>query len=219
MPAPYVRVVVEDQSTRVAPATGVYAGIVIDAKKGPVNEPVLITSQSELLTYFTPNSTIEVGWDLAYLSAYFFLRDSNRLWAVRAAKNPLFGGVVLKTATSENSNIAVTAGMADPTAYTFSDDDLCLIYGADPGVWNNDVSVTVDTAVTTTKIAKTFQIDVYYKGTLKETWLCSNDTTIKNGYGYTTYLETVLNSSKYIKGLVNTDIVAGTLPKGTYASS
>jgi len=87
-----------DLSTRVPSFPGIYAGIVIPAKKGTVNDRTLITTETQLLSYFTPDDTIKVGYDTSYYSALSFLLKSNKLWTVRAANDPLYGGAFLAQA-------------------------------------------------------------------------------------------------------------------------
>jgi hypothetical protein len=96
MGAPRVRIQEQDISTRVPGFPGVYGGIVIPAPKGKIGEPVFITSDTDLLRYFTPNEKVEVGHNMAFYSALAFLAKSNTLWVVRADNNSKFGGVVIK---------------------------------------------------------------------------------------------------------------------------
>ena len=49
-----------DLSTRVPSFPGVFGGMVIQAKKGPVNEPFLVTTDTQLLEVFTPDNLIFV---------------------------------------------------------------------------------------------------------------------------------------------------------------
>ena len=85
-----------DLSTRVPSFPGLYGGIVIPAKKGKVNEAQLATSETQLLKYWTPDETIKVGYSNAYYSAASFLIKSNKLWVVRAANSPFYGGCYLR---------------------------------------------------------------------------------------------------------------------------
>lgn len=85
-----------DLSTRVPSFPGVYAGLVIPARKGPVGTPLLVSYESELLKYFTPKGSVEVNDDLSFYSAIAFLENSNSLYVTRAANKPLYGGCTLK---------------------------------------------------------------------------------------------------------------------------
>lgn len=89
----------QDFSARVPSFDGVYNAILIRAKKGEINKPRLITGESDLLKYFTPDETIKVGYDMAYYSALAVLQKTNKLWVVRVANNALYGGALVKDST------------------------------------------------------------------------------------------------------------------------
>lgn len=107
-----------DLSTRVPSFPGVYGGIVLQAKKGPL-EPVLCTNESQLLDVFTLDGRVEVGHDAAFFSAMAFLQKSNKLWVQRAVNGALFGGAAIKSSSSPTNNFALPSGMSDPSAYVF----------------------------------------------------------------------------------------------------
>jgi hypothetical protein len=119
MAAPSVTLKEIDLSTRVPGFAGVYAGIVLQAPKGPIGKPYLVTNDAQLLRVFTPNETIEVGFDTAFFSALSFLEKGNKLWVSRAAKQPLYAGLVGRIASATLGAIALTTGLSDPTAYAF----------------------------------------------------------------------------------------------------
>lgn len=110
-----------DLSTRVPSFPGVFGGIVIPAKKGPVNQAVLVTSETQFLKVFTPDERIDVGFDLSYFSAIAYLGKSDKLWAARAAKNSYYAGLSIKRVDSltDNQSLPSTQLMADPDAYLF----------------------------------------------------------------------------------------------------
>ena len=51
-----------DLSARVPGFPGVYGAITFPAKRGPLT-PTLVTSESDLLKKYTPDETVEVGFD------------------------------------------------------------------------------------------------------------------------------------------------------------
>lgn len=108
-----------DASIRVPQFPGVYGGIAFPAKKGPVNTPFLVTNETQFLSTFTPDSAVEVGYDLGYFSALAFLQKSNKLWVSRAIKNGLYAGLSMKTSVATTLNQSLPAGLVDPTAYLF----------------------------------------------------------------------------------------------------
>jgi len=353
MTAAYAKVSEIDLSTRVPQFPGVYGAIVIPAKKGPVNVPQLVASDSSLLSVYTPDESIEVGYDLAYYSALAYLQKSDKLWVVRAANEPLYGMASLKTLAGSTENFTHTVGLADPTAYTFdgvpdveavahvedmtcvadvsdsldgkgviltddvgtvafwidmddsgttipgwasgadravevitlvtddaagvvatkmaaaidgdskygaaadgSDvtvthtpagartggadtgssgfsftpvtagvdevnnaDECLLIYGANPGVWNDDVYIKVVAYATSPDVVKeedSFIIYVFKSSNLnvpEEEWLCSRIEGKKDGYGQNIYVEDVLEGSNFIRAFDNSTIDPSLQPK------
>jgi len=73
----------QDRSTIVPSLPGIYGGIVIRARKGEVNKPILVTSESELVDKFgIPDTRYP-----EFYSAITYLQQSDKLWVVRAAHN------------------------------------------------------------------------------------------------------------------------------------
>jgi hypothetical protein len=205
MPAASVQTTVIDQSNRVNSSSTINAGIVIAAKKGEVNTPILVPSQTAFLRRFTPNEKIEIGWDGAIYEAFKYLETAGRLYVVRAcSETAKFGGCLIKLVSSADVNISVGAGFASPDEYVFeNEDDAILIYGANQGAWNNDISITITTDPKVVKLAQAFILKVYKKGVLVETHTCSLNPSLKNGYGVNCFIETVLEGSNYVRAISN----------------
>ena len=228
MPRPQVTSEVVDLTTRVS-STGTYnAAIVIDAKKGPINKPVLVTSQTELLRRFTPDEVIELGWDEAYLAADFYLSEQSNLYVVRCAHtNDLanddsdsitkFGGckIVLYKSKLDNTklekgfNVVVEDQFPIELDVDEAEEVAMVIYGANQGAWNNKISVEIITDPDIVNLDGAFIINVYKddrtSGTpvLVEQHTCSLDPKFKDGYGNNCFVETVLTASNYIRASVN----------------
>jgi hypothetical protein len=83
-----------DMSTIVPSFPGVYGAIVVPSMRGEVNKPVLVTSEAQFLKKITPDETVKIGYDGSHFSAIAYLIKSNKLWVVRAANNPIYGGAV-----------------------------------------------------------------------------------------------------------------------------
>lgn len=85
----------QDRSVIVPSLPGVYGGIVLNADKGPVNKPFLITSENELIDVFgEPNLTKGV----AHFSAMAYLAQSNKLWVVRTAHEDIkYAGALVRS--------------------------------------------------------------------------------------------------------------------------
>ncbi len=207
MPSAGVISIEKDLSTSVPQFPGVYGGIVIKAKKGEVNQPFLVTSETEFLKVFTPNEKIEAGYDTAHFDALAYLEKSNKLWVVRAAKDALYGGIVVASESKAletgetTANKALVAGLASVASYTFGTDEVMLIHGANPGAWNNDISIKIIT--TNVNESGAFIIEVYKGGALVESHLCSQTLGHKDGFGNNLFVEDVLKSSIYIRALNN----------------
>ena len=107
-----------DLSTRVPSFPGVFGGIVLKARKGPL-EPTLVTNDTQLLNTFTPAGRVDVGDDTAYFSALAFLQRSDKLWVSRAVNGALSGGLVARQFGSTPAAFGLPAGLSDPTAYLF----------------------------------------------------------------------------------------------------
>jgi len=89
-----------DLSVSVPGFDGVYNSILIRAKKGPINEPILISDETSLLNYFTPEKTVKIGYDFAYYSALAVLQKTHKLWVTRVANQALYGGAAVNVAGS-----------------------------------------------------------------------------------------------------------------------
>lgn len=100
MPAANVRTFEKALTPRVGGNEGVYNSIVIPAKKGPVGEPVLVSSEGDLLDRFTPDGTVKIGYNIAYYSALAVLQQTHSLWVTRAANEALNGGVFVNSSKS-----------------------------------------------------------------------------------------------------------------------
>lgn len=130
-------------------------------------------------------------------------------YIVRVAPNAKFGGVKLTTVNNFVQTSTVSS-VSSPEEYIFEPSDILVIYGANPGSWNNDLRVVVypDTGDSS---GDSFVINVYegtslvpvsiYRGTLWEK---------KDGYGRQLYIEDVCKNSKLIRVMVNEDYVGNT---------
>lgn len=115
MTAPRINVKEIDISTRVPSSLGTYAAITIPAPKGDINKPIFVTSDTDLLNYFTPNQRVEVGYNMAFYSALAYLSKANRLWVVRADNGSTYGGLVVrKTPIMVDTTIGAITAVDQP---------------------------------------------------------------------------------------------------------
>lgn len=128
-----------DLTTRVPAFKGVYVAACVATKKGDIDEPFLVTNESQFLRETTPNDSVGIGYDLGYFSVIAALQKTDKVWIKRViGAGYKYGGALVEAIGSVDDNAALVAGEEDPTAYTFSGETL-LIYGKDPGVWNDDI--------------------------------------------------------------------------------
>ncbi|QJT70933.1 hypothetical protein GR7B_00135 [Vibrio phage vB_VcorM_GR7B] len=216
MTAPRVTIQERDLSTTVPSFPGVYGYINLPgAVRGPIDDATLVTSEAELLQKFAVNDRIGVGYDLAYYSAVNYLQKSNKLWVTRTVNGALYGGIIVPKNSSTDSIRAVTAGFSDPQTWTFTTDDLFLIYGTNPGAWNNSISIKISQNTVEDQANYPFDIQVYHLNVLVETFTVSRNKDAKNGYGQNMYIQDVVEGSSYIRVLDNTTIPLAERPKST----
>lgn len=198
--APRVTIEELDLTTRVPSFPGVYGGIVVAARRGPVGVPTLVTSETQYLQKFTANESVGVGEDMAHFSALAFLQRSNKLWVIRPEVSALYAGVVVNLTTGTTTITGIGTGEEDPEAFTFAAGDLFLVTSKDPGAWGNSLQVAT---VASTVEPDSFQIDVYWNNVLVESHLVSRVVGQKDGYDKSMYIEDVVSSSRYISVVDN----------------
>jgi len=132
-----------DLTTRVPAFAGVYVAACMAAKKGSIEDAFLVTSEAQFLRETTASGTVGVGYDLGYFSVLAALQRTDKVWIRRAiGAGYTYGGALIEAAGAVDDNAALAAGEASPTAYTFSGEAL-LLYGKDPGEWNDDVGFKI----------------------------------------------------------------------------
>lgn len=210
MPMPKVTTNVIDLSTRVSSVGTYNAAIVVAAPKGPIDTPVLVTSQTAFLQKFTPNERLELGFDTAMYEAFKYLASQSNLYVVRASNGALYGGCKIRTFKADTNSEAFENGVATvaelETMLDNEQDVALYIYGADQGAYNNDISVAIVTDPELVKLDQAFLVLVYKKGVKVEEHVCSLNPSLKNGYQVNCYVEEVLKTSKYIRALACSDL-------------
>ena len=121
---PGVYVSLNDMSQLPEGATSLNVGYVVAANRGPVNEWNLVTSPTDFLTKYTLSGKPDVTDDPTFHSILKVLARTNSMYVVRAAKDPLYGGVILKkpvdygtiTAASKANKTFTLSGNTAPSA-------------------------------------------------------------------------------------------------------
>lgn len=131
-----------DLSTRAPRFEGVSAGIVLPARKGPVDQPVLITSEEDFIdTFGEPDLKLGV----AHYSALAFLAQSSSLFVVRVHNGAKYAGLALGSVKSDDALTAVKAGLDSNKTYNFDTDAKSsgVLVSASPYKDANKISVSV----------------------------------------------------------------------------
>lgn len=95
---PGVYVSLNDLSQIPEGAQSLNVGYVVKADRGPVNEWNLVTSPTDFLTKYTFSGTVKPTDDPTFHSILKVMAQTNAMYIVRAANDPLYGGVVIKKA-------------------------------------------------------------------------------------------------------------------------
>lgn len=221
-----------DNSQRVQAVSTSIGAVVGLSRKGPVGAPKLITSnQNFLQTFGDP----DVTQGYFHYSALAFLLESQRLWCVRVPDNSTYGGVSIKMKGSVNEMVpwsieGIPYNYTDESFggikideerkylpnYNFDPDDVFVIFGKDPGAWNNKISVKVvpnpNGEFVPTEL-DTFFVYVFYGDSffVIEKFLVALDYRL-DGYGRQLQLENAINDkSEYIRVQINPNFVLGPL--------
>lgn len=188
------------------------AGIVGYSAKGDATQLLLMTNTQQFIQeYGEP-----VPGNYFHYSALSYLENGTKLYCKRVINGALYGGIKIKTESSIESNEAIDVGAASPDFVTVSgEDNLFYIYGANPGVWDNNIGIQI-TSVDSDEY--TFKIVVYFTDSdgitsEVESWIVSRQTKL-DGYGKQLYLEDRINGySDYIRVADDTTQSATVLPK------
>jgi len=180
------------------------AAIVGESEKGPL-EPVLITNTKQFTDYF---GEPELG-NYFHYSALGYLEHGNQLYALRVVgDDAYYGGALIKYGSGEDCE-AVAAGVTVAElggTYEFTGAECMLITGANPGAWNNNITVSIEDV---DAVNHFFNLVVYYTdedGNTDEVenWRVSRVQDKVDGYGKNAYVEDVVNAqSMYIRVLDN----------------
>lgn len=192
---------VNDNTVRGVAVSSSIGAMVGPSTRGPVGVPTLCTSQQNFRSKFgvpTPRLTY------AHFCAEHFLSEANQLYFARVARNAKYGSTRIATVDHFSVSQPSVNGYDDPSDYSFNESDILFLHAANPGHWNNDLSVLMypDTFDRNNEL---FVIEIFegntsvpvetYRVTLRET---------TDGYGRQTCIKDVLevNDSR-IRAVVN----------------
>ena len=105
---PGVYVSLNDLSQIPEGAQSLNVGYVLKANRGPVNEWNLVTNPTDFLTKYTFSGTVKPTDDPTFYSILKVMAQTNSMYIVRAANNPLYGGVIIKKAKDYGRVVSVS---------------------------------------------------------------------------------------------------------------
>lgn len=193
------------------------AAIVGPSPKGNVDDVVLITDKAGFIKeYGRP-----VLGNYFHYSALAFLEQGNIMYCKRVVNGALYGGCAIAQAGGTNVSFVAGEASAAFVAESVYPNSVFYVFGKDPGVWNNKLSVSIVQSDPTNYefIIEVYQLNDSNVRVKVESWVVSRK--VKNdGNGNPQFLETVINGfSSYIKVFNNSAIADTVLPQyGTYVS-
>lgn len=211
-----------DVSNIVANVSTSSAALVGYSAKGNVDDILLMTNVQDFINeYGEPDPS---SGHYFHYSALAYLARGKALYCLRVHNDALYGGVDVMRSDSSDDNLAFAVGKSSNVFIADSGMETEVafqIFGANPGVWNNKVSIIItdvkdgsDEVVTD---QYTFKINVYLEDedgnvSLVESWKVSRKSKV-DGYGKRLYLESRINGvSKYIT-VANSALADTVLPK------
>ena len=105
---PGVYVSLNDLSQVPEGAESLNVGYVLKANRGPVNVATLVTSPTDFLTKYTFSGEPKQTDDPTFHSIIKVLAQTNSMYIVRAANDPLYGGVFIKKSKDYGSIVEVS---------------------------------------------------------------------------------------------------------------
>ncbi|MFA6358804.1 MAG: hypothetical protein WCY09_09140 [Candidatus Omnitrophota bacterium] len=161
---PGVAVNIQDLSTLPQGNSGTLAvGIVLQSNKGTLDQVVLQTSPTDLLTNNTYSGTVKPNDDKSFYTALNILQQTNLLYTSRAYSKvdpPLFGGLIVKKEDLLGNIIAITASnistlatiqVSGDVSSLINNTDTIRIYGV-PNTRMNGLTYVFPTRLTVSSV-------------------------------------------------------------------
>ncbi len=198
-----------DLSTVVTGPGGTFGALVIESDKGPLTRQ-LMTSTKRFREVYGAEAPGKYGHYTAVAALaqgpVYVLRALNGTYPA------LYGGATFIKDGGTGANAGLAAGLSNPDTYTFTGDNILLIVGANPGVWNNNIKVTL---VHSTADSEVFTIAVYYPDSEGnyievESFDVSRVVLKKDGFGKSMYVKDVINGKSDYIYVVDNDSEVGT---------
>jgi len=198
--------------TNVPTSTGVQ---VIRAKRGQVVPRFISTTRQFKEMYTLAQRGVESNYVEQYSAVAFLEVGYSGLWVVRAVGSEAkYAYIVVNNSDVTDAVVVPTAGLdvaSDRSGPVFSDwsslgdDAVMLIYCKSPGAVGNNVAVMIKMVDNT---GKTFNLSITEKlpdGSVQIRYdgVVSLDPTLKDGYGNSLFVSSVLDKNEYVGAVVN----------------
>lgn len=174
------------------------------AKRGPVGQRTLTTSEKDFVRLF---GQPDARMGFSHYTSIAFLGEATQFYFTRVAPGSKYGGIVCSFDGKYNSLAPWTEGLEDQSLYLFNNDyDLFVIHGTNQGAWNGDISVSL-IPETRDLTSNAFWVYVYQVGqaTPVEQFRVVLDYRV-DGMGVQLNIQENINQrSNFIQVLVNTD--------------
>lgn len=190
-----------DNSIRATSTPTSIGAIVGPSHRGPVNVPTLVVDEEDFENRFgleDPNLTF------MHYCAKGFLADSSRLYVVRTAVDATLGSIKIRTENNFATAVRASSGLASEQDIIFDASDIVCVYGANPGVWNDDLRIIAFPNVNDVS-GKSFVLQVFEgsSAVAKEQHVVTLFDNL-DGFGTQTNIENVLEAgSSLIRATVN----------------
>jgi phage tail sheath protein FI len=191
----------ETDLSQVVQVASTSVGAIVGAfDKGPLGPFFVSTEKQFVETFGKPNPKTSY----AYYAALDFLAESKQLWVNRVMGTGFtYPVMVLNVTTPATSTLVAGVAAADPTAYTFTAGDACIIYPVGAGTGYSNLKIAVDSVST---IEGTFTLSVYDSANMNkplESFAVSKTRQL-DGSGRQTFIADVINTfSKLIRVVDN----------------
>lgn len=214
-----------DLSDVVPSVSSAIAGMVVRANRGPL-EKKLISTNKQYKEAYCVKSKLEPTISDHYVACSFLERKGAALYVRRAVNTGVtYGGVSIVRSDSTATNTVFVSGITlnntlnGPTTWVPITDEVFAIRAADPGLWNNNLSVKISEVDTTDY---TFKLEVFETiGTTvysRISQVMSRVSDKLDGYGRNIFIENILAKNPYVRIINNTNTASTVLPKAQATS-
>ncbi|TMP46312.1 hypothetical protein CWB96_00325 [Pseudoalteromonas citrea] len=131
-------------SQRVGSDLGLYSAILLPRAERGALEPQLISNENMLLSRYTMNGKVKVGFDNAYFSALTYLGGADKLYVRRVlGDDAKYSATAVSQITSSEASAAIPLGISTLDSVDPSAENAFVLTASDQGTWGDQLSVKV----------------------------------------------------------------------------